>query len=148
VRIKRRGFSGTKGFVFPLIKLVCSSFMMSSVPHEIAAHEGAVPVPFRHSSTRKINGQCLARRGSQGLTHLSSPPGSQVAPASPRLQRPHCGRSCSLARPPCHRPKWRTYSRCSLHFEQENPVCSPADPPRWPVLPTMTKRNLDGLSAY
>jgi hypothetical protein len=38
VRIKRRGFSGTKGFVFPLIKLVCSSFMMSSVPHEIAAH--------------------------------------------------------------------------------------------------------------
>jgi hypothetical protein len=48
VRIKRRGFSGTKGFVFPLIKLVCSSFMMSSVPHEIAAHEGAVPVPFRH----------------------------------------------------------------------------------------------------
>jgi hypothetical protein len=42
------GFSGTKGFVFPLIKPVCSSFMMSSVPHEIAAHEGAVPVPFRH----------------------------------------------------------------------------------------------------
>jgi hypothetical protein len=49
VRIKRKGFSGTKGFVFPLIKLVCSSFMMSSVPHEIAAHEGAVPVPFRHN---------------------------------------------------------------------------------------------------
>jgi hypothetical protein len=48
VRIKRRGFSGTKGFVFPLIKPVCSSFMMSSVPHEIAAHEGAVPVPFHH----------------------------------------------------------------------------------------------------
>jgi hypothetical protein len=46
--IKRGGFSGTKGFLFPLIKPVCSSFMMSSVPHEIAAHEGAVPVPFRH----------------------------------------------------------------------------------------------------
>jgi hypothetical protein len=35
--------------------------------------------------------------------------------------------------------KWRTYSRCSLSVEQENPVCSPADPQRWPALPTMTK---------
>jgi hypothetical protein len=26
--------------------------MMSSVPHEIAAHEGAVPVPFRHTRVR------------------------------------------------------------------------------------------------
>jgi hypothetical protein len=51
------GFSGTKGFVFPLIKPVCSSFMMSSVPHEIAAHEGAVPVPFRHTLNR--HGVCL-----------------------------------------------------------------------------------------
>jgi hypothetical protein len=33
-----------------IIKLVFSSFMMSSVPHEIAAHEGAVPVPFSHTT--------------------------------------------------------------------------------------------------
>ena len=45
---KKKGIFGYKRFLFPLIKLVCSSFMMSSVPHEIAAHEGAVPVPFRH----------------------------------------------------------------------------------------------------
>jgi hypothetical protein len=49
VRIKRRGFSGTKGFVFPLIKPVCSSFMSSSVLHKIAVREEVVPVPFRHS---------------------------------------------------------------------------------------------------
>ncbi len=50
MRIKRRGFSGTKGFLFPLIKLVCSSSMSSSVPHKIAALEEAVPVPFRHNN--------------------------------------------------------------------------------------------------
>jgi hypothetical protein len=46
---KKKGIFGYKRFLFPLIKPVCSSSMMSSVPHEIAAHEGAVPVPFRHS---------------------------------------------------------------------------------------------------
>jgi hypothetical protein len=114
-------------------------------------------------------------------------PGCQGPPPPPRLQRPHCGRSCRPARPPSRRPlwqvtpyhqmctmdlsgvahvpqwtsvewrmcsrcsprrrlrrpgrlarwKWRTYSRCSLSVEQETPVCSPADPPRWPVLPTI-----------
>jgi hypothetical protein len=29
--------------------------MMSSVPHEIAAHEGAVPVPFRQSTRTQQN---------------------------------------------------------------------------------------------
>ena len=54
MRIKRRGFSGTKGFLFPLIKPVCSSFMMSSVPHEIEAHEGAVLVLFRHNHAEEM----------------------------------------------------------------------------------------------
>jgi hypothetical protein len=48
---KKKEIFGYKRFLFPLIKVVCSSFMMSSVPHEIAAHKGAVPVPVRHSST-------------------------------------------------------------------------------------------------
>ena len=46
---KKKGIFGYKRFLFPLIKPVCSSFMSSSVPHEIAAHEEAVPVPFRHT---------------------------------------------------------------------------------------------------
>jgi hypothetical protein len=45
---QKKGIFGYKRFLFPLIKPVCSSSMMSSDPHEIAAHEGAVPVPFRH----------------------------------------------------------------------------------------------------
>jgi hypothetical protein len=46
VRDKKR--SGTK-CLCDLIKAVCSSFMSSSVLHEIVAREEAVPVPFRHS---------------------------------------------------------------------------------------------------
>jgi hypothetical protein len=46
---KKKGIFGYKRFLFPLIKPTCSSSMMSSDPHEIAAHEGAVPVPFRHN---------------------------------------------------------------------------------------------------
>ena len=45
---KKKGIFGYKRFLVPLIKLVCSSFMSSSVPHKIAALEEAVPVPFRH----------------------------------------------------------------------------------------------------
>jgi len=49
---KKKGIFGYKRFLFPLIKLVCSSSMSSSVPHKIAAREEAVPVPFRHSFCR------------------------------------------------------------------------------------------------
>ena len=46
---KKKGIFGYKRFLVPLIKLVCSSFMSSSVPHKIAARKEAVPVPFRHT---------------------------------------------------------------------------------------------------
>ena len=46
---KKKGIFGYKRFCFPLIKLVCSSSMSSSVPHKIAAREEAVPVPSRHT---------------------------------------------------------------------------------------------------
>ncbi len=46
---KKKGIFGYKRFLFPLIKLVCSSSMSSSVPHKIAALKEAVPVPKRVS---------------------------------------------------------------------------------------------------
>jgi hypothetical protein len=49
VRDKKKGIFGYKRFLFPLIKLVCSSFMSSSVLHKIAVREEVVPVPFRHT---------------------------------------------------------------------------------------------------
>ena len=51
MRDRKKGIFGYKRFLVPVIKPACSSFMMSSVPHEIEAHEGAVPVPFRHRLT-------------------------------------------------------------------------------------------------
>ncbi len=45
---KKKGIFGYKRFLFPLIKPVCSSSILSSVPHKIATLEEAVPVPFRH----------------------------------------------------------------------------------------------------
>jgi hypothetical protein len=49
VRDKKKKIFGYKRFLFPLIKLVCSSFMSSSVLHKIAVREEVVPVPFRHT---------------------------------------------------------------------------------------------------
>ena len=54
MRDRKKGIFGYKRFLVPVIKPVCSSFMMSSVPHEIAEHEGAVPVPFRHRLTELL----------------------------------------------------------------------------------------------
>ena len=56
MRDRKKGIFGYKRFLVPVIKPVCSSFMMSSVPHEIAVHEGAVPVPFRHSACLLVIG--------------------------------------------------------------------------------------------
>ncbi len=45
-------------------------------------------------------------------------PGSQVAPADPLLQCPHCRQSCRPARPPSHSPLWpvTTYHQmCTMH---------------------------------
>jgi hypothetical protein len=45
---KKTGIFGYKRFRVPVNKVVCSSFMMSSVLHKIAVREQVVPVPFRH----------------------------------------------------------------------------------------------------
>jgi hypothetical protein len=45
---KKTGIFGYKRFRVPVNKVVCSSFMMSSVLHKIAVREEVVPVPFRH----------------------------------------------------------------------------------------------------
>ena len=57
---KKKWIFGYRRFLFPLIKLVCSSFMTSSVPHEIAALEEAVPVPSRHTSVLRADVQVVA----------------------------------------------------------------------------------------
>ena len=46
---RKEGDIRVQKVLVPVNKLsFCSSFMSSSVPHEIAAREEAVPVPFRH----------------------------------------------------------------------------------------------------
>jgi hypothetical protein len=53
VRIKRRGFRRVQKVLVPVNKVsFCSSFMSSSVPHEIAAREEAVPVSSPHTLKR------------------------------------------------------------------------------------------------
>jgi hypothetical protein len=49
VRDRKKGIFGYKRFLVPVIKPVCSSFMMSSVLQKIAMREEVVPVPFHHN---------------------------------------------------------------------------------------------------
>jgi hypothetical protein len=90
VRIKMRGYSaGTKG-LGPVNKVsFCSSFMSSSVPHEIAALEEAVPVPSRHTPTVPGLSSCPSlslpseSRFHQGRGESASSSGSDLEPPGP-----------------------------------------------------------------
>jgi hypothetical protein len=97
----------------PVNKVVCSSFMMSSVLHQIAVREEVVPVPFRQGSARWGNG-LWNRINLSGVERASS---STNATSSQRLVRPGLqhgwGERCDYVR---HTTGPLALVHCALEF--------------------------------
>ena len=91
---KKKGICGYKRFLFPLIKQLVLVSMSSSVPHEIAVREEAVPVPSPHNSfvlgPAVINTQTVR---SSGLTGVHPADSSWVLPDAHIFKKYHTPKS-------------------------------------------------------